>query len=270
MQGRTCAPGTDVSWCYEPLGGFFRDSVVDTFEAYIFFTGRSWAALISALCDSGRTGETGIEQYLGRVRLGVRERLLTTGWWAWNRPPGAVITAPSCWSSRGIWSSLSDTGFPTPPGPRLLSSRPLPRMVLRLCVSLCYAAFASLRGAVFPSSGAWALQKSAAACKLPYSAGMAGVMAFRAHRTHLCFSDRSEKVAACLQMNNSDFTAKIFLCASLDSQGTSLWSTLDVASNMWICCPFWTNNSIAWWSALEIWTQWSLWVSAKWRYSVLL
>lgn len=80
-----------MSWCYEPLGGFFRDNVVDTFEAYIFFTGKRWAALISALCDSGMTGETGIERYSGRVRLGVGERLFTTGWWAWNTLPGAVI-----------------------------------------------------------------------------------------------------------------------------------------------------------------------------------
>jgi len=29
---------------------------------------------------------------------------------AWHRLPGAVGTAPSCWSPRSIWTSLSDRG----------------------------------------------------------------------------------------------------------------------------------------------------------------
>ena len=30
----------------------------------------------------------------GRGRLGVRRRFFTRGWWAWNRLPRAVGTAP--------------------------------------------------------------------------------------------------------------------------------------------------------------------------------
>jgi len=47
----------------------------------------------------------------GKVRLGVRDRFFTRGQWAWNRLPRAVGTAPSCWSSRSVWTSLSGIGF---------------------------------------------------------------------------------------------------------------------------------------------------------------
>jgi len=37
----------------------------------------------------------------------VRKRLCPRGWWARNRMPRAVCTAPRCWSSRGVWTLLS-------------------------------------------------------------------------------------------------------------------------------------------------------------------
>jgi len=46
----------------------------------------------------------------GEGQLGVRERVCTRGW-AWNGLPRAVGMAPSCWSSRSVWTTLSDTGF---------------------------------------------------------------------------------------------------------------------------------------------------------------
>ena len=42
--------------------------------------------------------------------VGVRERFCTEGQWAQSRLPGAVVMAPSCWSSRGVWAVLSDKG----------------------------------------------------------------------------------------------------------------------------------------------------------------
>ena len=43
-----------------------------------------------------------------RIRLIVRKRLYSTGWWAWNWLPRAVIVALNCQSSRSIWTTLSD------------------------------------------------------------------------------------------------------------------------------------------------------------------
>jgi len=47
----------------------------------------------------------------GERWLGVRERFCTGGWWTWNRVPRAVGTALSCWSSRSVWTTLSDIGL---------------------------------------------------------------------------------------------------------------------------------------------------------------
>ena len=52
---------------------------------------REWrAALSSALCDSNRPEGTA----WSCIRGGLRERLCPGGWWAWNRLPRAVGTAP--------------------------------------------------------------------------------------------------------------------------------------------------------------------------------
>lgn len=41
----------------------------------------------------------------------IRERFWTRGQWAWNRLPTAVGIAPSCQSSRSVWTAFSDKGF---------------------------------------------------------------------------------------------------------------------------------------------------------------
>ena len=61
--------------------------------------------------DSDRTWRNGMGLCQGRVMLGVRKRFWTRGWQAHNRLPRAVGTALSCWSSRSIWTALSDIGF---------------------------------------------------------------------------------------------------------------------------------------------------------------
>jgi len=53
------------------------------------------AALSSALCDCNRAQGNGMEMCQGKGRLGVRKGFFTKEWWAWNRLPMAVGTAPS-------------------------------------------------------------------------------------------------------------------------------------------------------------------------------
>jgi len=43
--------------------------------------------------------------------VGGRERFFSKGQWAWNRYIRAVVMAPSCWSSKRIWTMLLDIGF---------------------------------------------------------------------------------------------------------------------------------------------------------------
>jgi len=50
-----------------------------------------------------------MELHQGTVRLGVRKRLFTRGWWAWNRLTRAVGMASRCQRSRRVWIKLSDT-----------------------------------------------------------------------------------------------------------------------------------------------------------------
>jgi len=52
-----------------------------------------------------------MELHQGRVKLGIRKRFFTRGRWAWIWMPRAVVTAPSCWSSRSVWRMPSDIGF---------------------------------------------------------------------------------------------------------------------------------------------------------------
>ena len=61
-----------------------------------------------------RTGGNSMELRQGRVRLVVRRRFCTRGCWARNRLPRAVGTAFSCWSSKSIWTVLSDVCFGWP------------------------------------------------------------------------------------------------------------------------------------------------------------
>lgn len=77
-------------------------------------------------------------------------------------------------------------------------------------------------------------------------------MTFRARKTDLCFSERSKEVAACLQANNGGFTAKISLCASLDSQGMlyEVHLICPCIHEVIIHCVVWIDNSIAWCSIL--------------------
>ena len=42
---------------------------------------------------------------------GGEGKVCTRGWWAWNGLPRAMGTALSCWSSRSVWTALSDIGF---------------------------------------------------------------------------------------------------------------------------------------------------------------
>ena len=44
-------------------------------------------------------------------QLGVRDRVCTTGRWAWNGMPRAVGTALSYQSARSVWTVLSDIGI---------------------------------------------------------------------------------------------------------------------------------------------------------------
>ena len=72
--------------------------------------GSRGSALSSALCDSDRAQDNGME-LSGEGQLGIRGRFCIRGEWAWNRLPRAVGTALSCRSSRRIWTVLSEVGF---------------------------------------------------------------------------------------------------------------------------------------------------------------
>ena len=69
--------------------------------------GSRGAASSSALCDRDRARGNGMD-LSGEGHLGVRDRVYTRGQWAWNGLPRAVGTAPSCQSSRSVWTLLSD------------------------------------------------------------------------------------------------------------------------------------------------------------------
>ena len=47
----------------------------------------------------------------GEGQLGVRDRVCTSGRWAWNGLPKAMGTASGCWCSRSIFTPLSYIGF---------------------------------------------------------------------------------------------------------------------------------------------------------------
>ena len=53
--------------------------------------GQHWALLSG---DSDRTQGNSTELCHGWVRLGVRKRLFTKVWWAWNRLPRTMVTVP--------------------------------------------------------------------------------------------------------------------------------------------------------------------------------
>ena len=59
-----------------------------------------WAVLILTDCS-----------VLWDTRLDIRKRFCTRVWWTWNRLPRAMVTEPTCWSSRGVWTMLSDIGL---------------------------------------------------------------------------------------------------------------------------------------------------------------
>jgi len=56
-----------------------------------------WAVLILTDCS-----------VLWDTRLDIRKRFCTRMWWTWNRLPRAMVTEPTCWSSRGVWTMLSN------------------------------------------------------------------------------------------------------------------------------------------------------------------
>lgn len=69
---------------------------------------RQHRALLSG--DSDMIGGRRMELCKGRIRLGGRERFFTRGQWIWNSLPRSVSIAPSCCSSRKVWTALLDIG----------------------------------------------------------------------------------------------------------------------------------------------------------------
>ena len=84
---------------------------------------REWrAALSSALCDSHRARENGMELCQGRGSWGSGKRVCTRGQWAWNGLHRAVGTAPvlefkECLATtlrHRVWVVVCGTGSWTP------------------------------------------------------------------------------------------------------------------------------------------------------------
>jgi len=86
-----------VLWALGP----FPQTSTPSFPLSFFFS-----SLRDEFCTCVSSGRSGQSHHQRRVNMGVRKRFFTRGWWAWNR-----ATAPSCLSSRSIWTLLSDTGF---------------------------------------------------------------------------------------------------------------------------------------------------------------
>lgn len=74
-------------------------------------TGSRGAVLFSALCDSNRDEGNNVELHQRRVGGESKKSSGTSGWWASNRLPRAVVTAPSCWSLTVAGTTLSNIGF---------------------------------------------------------------------------------------------------------------------------------------------------------------
>ena len=63
-------------------------------------------------CLSTATGPRGQHGAVsGEGQLGVRDRVCTRGWWAWNGLPRAVGMAPGFSSLRSIWITPSEIWF---------------------------------------------------------------------------------------------------------------------------------------------------------------
>lgn len=80
--------------------------------ACVFFhKGSRGSALSSALWDQQQVLREQHGVVSGEGQLGVKGRVCTRGWWAWNRLPSAMVMALRWKSSSRVWMMLSDIGF---------------------------------------------------------------------------------------------------------------------------------------------------------------
>jgi len=106
--------GKDIWWVAEVLWfAYFRAEELRQGPSWpaALHDGREGAALSSAVWWLQQDSREWHGAVSGEGQLKVRKWFFSRELWAWKRLPRAVGTAPSWWSSRGVWTLLSDMGF---------------------------------------------------------------------------------------------------------------------------------------------------------------